>query len=55
MGKSILPLACNIALSAWIIRDGNYPDFSKGEVVEFAVEYYQQPRTAITHAMKISG
>jgi hypothetical protein len=26
-------------LSAWIIQDGNYPDFARGEVAEFAVEF----------------
>jgi hypothetical protein len=33
----------NISLAAWIIQDGNYPDFVVGETVEFAVEYYQPP------------
>jgi len=37
----------NISLSAWIIQDGNYPDFATGEIVEFAVEYYQLPETAV--------
>src|SRR5229473_4595257 len=37
----------NIGLSAWIIQDGNYPDFAVGETVEFAVEFYQQPGTAV--------
>jgi hypothetical protein len=26
-------------LSAWIIQDGNYPDFERGQVAEFAVEF----------------
>lgn len=37
----------NIGLSAWIIQDGNYPDFAAGEVVEFAVEYYRDPNPQI--------
>ena len=39
--------AWNIGLSAWIIQDGNYPDFTVGDIVEFAVEYYQEPSTQI--------
>jgi len=30
----------NIGLAAWIIQDGNYPEFVAGETVEFGVEYY---------------
>jgi len=41
------PFTWNIGLSAWIIQDGNYPDFAVGETVEFAVEFYQQPGTAV--------
>lgn len=37
----------NVGLDAWIIQDGNYPDFAVGEIVEFAVEFYQAPGTAI--------
>jgi hypothetical protein len=33
---------------AWVIQDGNYPDFAVGETVEFAVAFYQQPGTAIS-------
>jgi hypothetical protein len=40
--------AWNIGLSAWIIQDGNYPDFAVGDIVEFAVEYYQEPSTHVT-------
>ena len=28
-----------IHLSGWIIQDWNYPDFSRGQKAEFAVEY----------------
>ncbi|MGD0880968.1 MAG: hypothetical protein ABSB09_05315 [Acidimicrobiales bacterium] len=31
-----------IGLDAWIIQDGNYPDFSTGQVAEFAVEFYSR-------------
>ena len=32
-----------IGLSAWIIQDGNYPDFAVGDVRSFALEFYAQP------------
>jgi len=32
-----------IGLSAWIIQDGNYPDFAVGGVRSFALEFYAQP------------
>jgi hypothetical protein len=38
----------SIGLSAWIIQDGNYPDFAVGDAVEFAVEYYRQPGAEIS-------
>lgn len=34
-------LVWNIGLSAWIIQDGNYPDFAAGQTAEFAVEFYR--------------
>ncbi|HUE20130.1 MAG TPA: hypothetical protein VMQ86_00520 [Bryobacteraceae bacterium] len=37
----------NIGLSAWIIQDGNYPDFAVGDTVELAVEFYLRPGTAV--------
>jgi hypothetical protein len=37
------PSIWSIALSAWIIQDGNYPDFAVGDTVEFAVEFYLEP------------
>jgi hypothetical protein len=42
-----LPPEWNIGLSAWIVQDGNYPDFVVGEFVEFAVEFYQDAGTGI--------
>ncbi len=30
----------DIGLSAWIIQDGNYPDFERGQAAEFAVEFH---------------
>ncbi len=34
-------------MSAWIIQDGNYPDFAVGDTVEFAVEFYLRPGTPV--------
>lgn len=34
-------MAWNIGLSAWIIQDRNYPDFSGGQTAEFAVEFFK--------------
>lgn len=36
-----------IGIDAWIIQDGNYPDFSAGQEAEFAVEFYPEERLAI--------
>jgi hypothetical protein len=41
------PSVWNIGFSAWVIQDGNYPDFAVGETIEFAVEFYQKPGTAV--------
>jgi hypothetical protein len=30
----------DIGLAAWIIQDGNYPDFEVGQTAEFAVEFW---------------
>ena len=30
----------NIGLSAWIVQDGNYGDFERGQTAEFAVEFW---------------
>jgi hypothetical protein len=32
--------AWDIGLSAWVIQDGNYPEFEVGQTVEFAVEFW---------------
>jgi hypothetical protein len=37
----------NIGLAAWIIQDGNYPDFVAGETAEFAIEYHRPPGTVV--------
>jgi hypothetical protein len=34
------PSTWNIGLSAWIIQDGNYPDFEVGQTAEFALEFW---------------
>jgi len=41
------PSIWNIGLSAWIIQDGNYPDFAVGDTVEFAAEFYLRPGTIV--------
>lgn len=30
----------HLSIAAWIIQDGNYPDFTRGQRAEFAVEFY---------------
>jgi hypothetical protein len=30
----------SLSIAAWVIQDGNYPDFTKGQRAEFAVEFY---------------
>lgn len=32
-----------VGLAAWIVQDGNYPDFAVGDVRSFALEFYAQP------------
>jgi len=32
----------HIGLSAWIIQDGNYPDFERGKISRFALEFYSK-------------
>lgn len=32
----------HIGLSAWIIQDGNYPDFEEGSISRFALEFYSE-------------
>lgn len=34
------PATWEIGLSAWVIQDGNYPDFEVGQTMEFAVEFW---------------
>jgi hypothetical protein len=41
-----------IHLSGWIIQDGNYPDFSRGQHAEFAVEYWWDDGPRVTTATK---
>jgi hypothetical protein len=41
------PSTWNIGLNAWIVQDGNYPDFGVNETAKFAVEFYQRPETAL--------
>jgi hypothetical protein len=34
------PSTWDIGLAAWIIQDGNYPDFEAGQTAEFAVVFW---------------
>jgi hypothetical protein len=34
------PTHWDIGLAAWVIQDGNYPDFDVGQTVEFALEFW---------------
>lgn len=38
----------NIGIESWIIQDGNYPDFRKGQLAEFALFF--QPRSLLREA-----
>jgi hypothetical protein len=42
-----------IGLDSWIIQDGNYADFHRGNVATFAVEFYPE-RAAISRVRKAS-
>jgi hypothetical protein len=37
----------SIGLSSWIIQDGNYPDFKKGDTASFALEFYAPAELAV--------
>lgn len=37
----------DLHLSAWIVQDGNYPDFSVGQVAEFAIEFWHNDKIAV--------
>jgi hypothetical protein len=34
----------SFSIAAWVIQDGNYPDFKSGQRAEFAVEFYAPER-----------
>jgi len=40
MGAPSSPTHWDIGVAAWIIQDGQYPDFEVGQTVEFAVEFW---------------
>jgi hypothetical protein len=40
VNTSGLPETWDIHLNAWIIQDGNYPDFEAGQIAEFALEFW---------------
>ncbi len=44
-----------IGLDSWIIQDGNYRDFSKGDIREFALEFYSKKLEVVKTPLKISS
>jgi hypothetical protein len=42
------PLA--VGVSAWVIQDGNYPNFRRGDRAAFALEFYPQTDLAVSDA-----
>jgi hypothetical protein len=44
-----------IGLDSWIIQDGNYPDFKRGQEAEFAVEFYAPRGISRTNQPKVSA
>mgnify|MGYP003473031586 CR=1 FL=1 len=40
MGRVNVSPTWSLDLAAWIIQDGNYPDFELGQSAEFAVEFW---------------
>jgi hypothetical protein len=38
----------SIGIEAWVIEDGNYPDFQSGTIAEFAVEFYMSEWDAVS-------
>jgi hypothetical protein len=47
MADPAVPSTWNIGLPAWVIQDGNYPDFAAGQVAEFSLEFWQTHGTRI--------
>jgi hypothetical protein len=39
-----------IGLDSWVIQDGNYPDFKRGEDVSFALEFYSPTELSLEEA-----
>ena len=55
MRPSISPLIWEIGLDAWVIQDGNYPDFTVGQVAEFALELWIPKVSFLTHGEEVSA
>jgi hypothetical protein len=47
MSAPNFPSNWDIGLSAWVIQDGNYPDFEVGQTAEFALEFWLPHRVAV--------
>jgi len=43
-----------IGLDSWIIQDGNYGDFSKGQTAEFALEFYPDDKVRFNESKEKS-
>ncbi len=41
-----------IGLSSWIVQDGNYDDFSRGQTARFAIEFYSKDLSPSTSTEK---
>jgi hypothetical protein len=52
MNEQTKPSVWNIRLDAWIIQDGNYPDFAVGQTAEFAIEFFVDPSKPIERAQQ---
>jgi hypothetical protein len=48
--NSAVPVTWVIGLDSWIVQDGNYDDFSRGQNASFALEFYPGPVTVVGSA-----
>ncbi len=55
MFNSRLPQTWDVHLDAWVLSDGNYPDFQIGQIAEFALEFWlpETPRTESQEAISL--
>lgn len=48
----MVPELLEIGLDAWIVQDGNYPDFEVGREYSFAVEFFSEDLAKLPHPSK---